>query len=387
MAQDRSIDILDYLIIIVKRKKFLISLTFITFILSYLAVYFLIDEEYESTAIIVPTGESSLSELSGIVKNLKDLPLGLGGGSKSIETDLYITLIYSRSTLENMLKKFDLLNDYGLESIEKAVKTLRDNINANVNDEDAFEISVRAKSPQKAADMVNYLLDYLNNRVIELNVNKSRNNREFIGQRYNDITQKLEIAEDSLQIYQEKSGMFEVKEQLKLIMGAYSELETELIDKELEFSFLEEILPKDSPKLEQIRTQFNLYKNELESIKKKGKDKSIFLPYNSLPQKAKNYLRHYRDVEIYHTILEFIIPLFEQAKFEEQKNIPVLQIIDRGYVPEKKVYPPRLLFTALITIIIMAFTMVYILLKEAFKGPDHPKIILLKENLSFRNRK
>ncbi|MCZ7614320.1 MAG: hypothetical protein M5T52_12495 [Ignavibacteriaceae bacterium] len=50
----------------------------------------------------------------------------------------------------------------------------------------------------------------------------------------------------------------------------------------------------------------------------------------------KKFLRLYRDIEIYTAILEFIVPIYEQAKLEEQKNIPVLQVIDYGVVPEKK---------------------------------------------------
>jgi capsule polysaccharide export protein KpsE/RkpR len=379
--QDRSLDILDYLIIFLKKKKILIFLTIVIFILSYLTVYFFIDEEYESTAIIVPTGEISISGLSNLMKDLKNLPLGLGGDYKSGETDLYITLIYSRNTLEDLIKKFNLLDDYKLESIEEATKTLRGKIFAEENDENAFEITVRAKSRQKAADMVNYLLDYLNNKVIEFNVNKSRNNRKFIEQRYYDILHKLASAEDSLQEYQEESGMFEAKEQLKLILGAYSELETDVLNKEIEYLFLNEILPEDSPQLEQIKKQFYLYKNQLEEIKNKGKDDSFFLPYNSLPKKSKNYLRHVRDVEVYNTFLEFIIPLYEQAKFEEQKNIPILQVIDRGYIPEKKSYPPRLLYSATATIVVISFILFFLILREIVNNSQNPKIIYIRDQL------
>ncbi len=132
---------------------------------------------------------------------------------------------------------------------------------------------------------------------------------------------------------------------------------------------------------------FLSYKTELESLKKYGKDNSIFLAYKSLPQKAKNFLRHYRDVEVFNKLLEFVIPLFEHAKFEEQKNIPILQVVDYGRVPEKKSYPQRILFASIATFIAIIFTLIYLLLSQIFKSSDDQRIIMIKKNLSFRKEK
>ncbi|MCZ7614321.1 MAG: hypothetical protein M5T52_12500 [Ignavibacteriaceae bacterium] len=181
------------------------------------------------------------------MKNLKDLPLGLGGSSKSASTDLYITIIYSRSNLENVIKKFDLLNDYNLNSMEKAVKLVSKKIEAEVTDEDAFEISVRAKTREKSAEIVNYLLEVLNQKVIELNIAKSRDNRIFLENRYAELKENLRIVEDSLQHFQESTGLYEAKEQLKLIAGTYTELETKITMKKIELEILENMYEKESP--------------------------------------------------------------------------------------------------------------------------------------------
>ena len=387
MSQDRSIDILDLIITILKRKKLLFIITTVTFILSYLAIYIFIDEEYESTALIVPSGESTLSGFSGLMKNLKDIPLGLGGKSKSSETDFFTTIIYSRTSLENLISKFDLQKDYNEESLNKTIKKLKDNIDAGLNTDDAYEIKLRASSPSKAADMVNYLLDYLNKTVIEYNVSKSRDNRIFIEQRYSEIISDLRKAEDSLQFYQEKSGLIEAEQQLKLILSAYSELETNMIENQLKLSLFENFYPKNSPHLELLKNQVELYRTEIKNLKSKGRENSLFLPYQSLPQKAKSFLRYYRDVEIYKTILEFIAPLYEQAKFEEQKNIPILQVIDRGRAPEKKSYPPRTVFSILFTFTMLILVIIGIVIKESFQNSQNVKVKVIAEHLSIRRKK
>jgi hypothetical protein len=82
-------------------------------------------------------------------------------------------------------------------------------------------------------------------------------------------------------------------------------------------------------------------------------------------------------------MLEFIIPLYEQSRFEEQKNIPVLQIIDKGIPAEKKSYPPRSLFALLITIFMMVAFLGILTGNDIFKNSTNPKLILLKKNLTF----
>ncbi|MEI7812993.1 MAG: Wzz/FepE/Etk N-terminal domain-containing protein, partial [Ignavibacteria bacterium] len=278
MVENRGFDILDYFVLVLKWKKFLL-ITFISvFVLSYLIIYIFIPVEYESSALIVPSGnESSMGGVSGLMKNLKDLPLGIGGLSKSSETDLYITIIYSRSTLEKLIGKFDLLKDYNLISMEKALKKLKKNIKGSLTRESAFEIIVRASSPQKAAEMTNFLLSLLNESVINLNITKSRNNREFLEKRYNDIRARLKDAEDSLQLYQQYSGLLEAKEQAHLMLNTYSKLQGDVIEKQMELSIMEKITAGDSPQLKLMKTQLEEYETELGKMKRNGGDKNVLL--------------------------------------------------------------------------------------------------------------
>lgn len=388
MAENRGFDVLDYIVLLVKWKKFLLIFLVSVFVLSYAAVYFSIPEEFESTAVIIPSGsESSMGGVSGLMKNLKDLPLGLGGTSKTTETDLYMTIVYSRSTLEKLIKKFNLMQDYKLTSMEESVKSLSKKIFADVTEQNAFRVTVRARTPQKSADMVNYLLSLMNETIIDLNVSKSRNNREFLEKRYQEIKNNLKEAEDSLQIYQQRSGILEAKEQPKLILDAYSKLESEITSKQVELSIMEKIVAKDSPQLNLLRTQLQEYKNEFERMGRTRDKESLLLPVNSLPEKTKNYLRYFRNVEVYNAILEFIIPLYEQAKFEEQKNIPVLQVIDYGRVPERKAYPPRTLIAAVSTLIIVLFILLLMILKLAIGSSSNPKVIFIRGELGFRRAK
>lgn len=381
MAENHDSSFLDYLVLIVTWKRLFLVLAASLMVVSYLMIYFFIDPEYDSSAVIMPTEDKGLGGISSIMKNLSNVPLGLGSVSKSSDMDLYTTIIGSRAMLEKIVVKFDLMKDYHQKSMEKAVEILRGKIKKRVTDENAYEITVRATSAQKSVDMANYILEELNRVVVELDVAKSRENRIFLEQRYNEMTNNLRLAEDSLQYYQESTGMLEAKEQSKLIITTYSTFEAELISKQIELSILERTQSKDSPQLQGLRMQVNEYESKLTSMKKKGEENGIILALDSLPSAAKQYLRHFRDVEVYSKILEFLVPMYEQSRFEEEKNVPVLQVIDHPVAPEKKSYPPRFLFSLFITIggLLMAFF--YLLLNENDEWKKSEKILFIKSNI------
>jgi len=202
MGDFRDSSFLDYLVLLVKWKRLLLIVAASLFTISYLFIYFFVAEEYESTATILPAEDKQVSGVSAIMKNLSNLPVGLSASTKNADMDLYTTIINSRPTIEQIISKFDLLKEYKTESMEKAVKTLRKQIKGKVNDENAYEITVRASSAKKASDIASYLLELLNKTIVELNVAKSKNNRIFLEQRYNEMSANLHIAEDSLQYYQ-----------------------------------------------------------------------------------------------------------------------------------------------------------------------------------------
>ena len=384
MSEDKKVDLLDYLVIIVKWKKTLIIVALITAIISYLAIYFLIDKQYDAFATIIPVEEN---QITGIASLLKNIPSDITGANlNNTEMSMYNTIIYSRGLLEKVIDKFNLVDVYEYdrsdpEYMEKTLKKLSNNIFTEITENNAYEITVRAKTSQNAALMTNYIIKLLNSRIVELKISKSGQNREFLEARVNDIRNNLKVAEDSLMEFQKKSGLLSAEEQLKGIMDAYATLETELITKQIQKDILEHILDKNNPRVKNMEIEVNQFEEKLKNIKKKGQPNSPLLSISSLPQKTIGYYRLYREIEINNAILEFVMPLYEQAKFDEQKDTPILQVVDYAVPPVKKSYPPRTIFTILITFGVLMFSYIIILFKENDEIYESEKLAFIKKNI------
>lgn len=386
MEKERKIDLLDYLVIIVKWKKFLIFLLIPTMILTYLAIYLFVEEQYDAEVLIVPSGDEGMSGITSLIGNLDlNLPFSLGGAA-SPDMNIYSTIIYSRTNLEEIIDKFNLIENYGLSADikdfrKKAVEILYNNINALETDFMAYAIEVRANDPKLASDIANYIVELLNGKIVTLKTEKSRNNRIFLEQRLVEIRENLRLAEDSLVQYQEYSGLISPEEQYKGIVEAYSGIESDLITRRIQKSVLEKIKGENSPDVTNLQYEIKEIEDKMRDIKNYGEPAGIIPPIKNLPEKAINYFRLLREVEINSTILEFMLPLYEQSKIEEKKDIPTLQVIDFAIPYETKSYPPRLLFTLLITFSVFLFAFFAILLKERGNRGQDDKMKFIRENL------
>lgn len=79
--------------------------------------------------------------------------------------------------------------------------------------------------------------------------------------------------------------------------------------------------------------------------------------------------------------MEFLVPMYEQARFDEQKNVPVLQVVEYPVPAEKKAYPPRTIFTLIITFGGLIITFFYVLVNENDNWKKDEKIKFIRENI------
>jgi uncharacterized protein involved in exopolysaccharide biosynthesis len=389
MAETKKIEFLDYLVLLVTWKKVLLTVFFVSLILSYLFVRFFIEPSYSATATIIPAVEANA--LSGLTSLIKDfsvaLPTGLSGMTKESEMDIYNTILFSRTSVERLIDKYDLQKLYKIKSREMAIKAIRKTIKTDVTMNNAFIIIASAKTPKLACDITNDLVTYLNDKIIELHIAKAKDNRRFLEQRYNEIKTNVKNAEDSLQAYQEKTGVFEVNEQTKATLENLSKLESELAVKQVEYSVVNKIYGENSPVTSNAKITLQEYQKSFDQMKN-GQDRTkIIIGINSLPKKAMEYYKYFRDVKIYNQMLEFIIPLFEQSKFDEQKTIPIIQIIDPAVPPEKKSFPPRTLLALITACTVSFFTIFFLIMKEILSSTSNPKIsFITKEFFNFKKK-
>ena len=77
----------------------------------------------------------------------------------------------------------------------------------------------------------------------------------------------------------------------------------------------------------------------------------ILGPFSLAPELGGKYVRLFREMEIQNKILEFVTPLYEQAKVEEKRETPSVIVLDSALVPERKAKPKASLYGVLAMVV------------------------------------
>lgn len=377
----------DYLYILYKWRKFLIINLLIIIALS-VGISFLIPVKYKATSVVIVPPESSfgLGGLAGLVggkssaASLGSKLLGVSGSSE----DVLLGILNSRTALTSVINKYKLKDYYEITdgNMDKILKAFSNDLSFEPNEYGMIEISVVNKSPELSAEIANhfyYLLDSLN---IQLNIEQARNNRLFIEQRYFQNLADLRAAEDSLYQFQKKYGIVAVPEQLEVAVKASAEIEAQLATKEMAAHFIKLQFGENSPHYQGALLEVNLLRDRVKELKNAEKLTTltnVLFPFKEMPDISIQYLRAFREVEIQQTILEIIVPLYEQAKVEEQKSIPTVFLLDKAVPPQLKDSPKKA-FIVLLSVFLTFFIMIVIVFqadkslnRKEYKNPLEEK--------------
>ncbi len=342
-----------YINIILDHKK-LISITVLSIgLLTAFLVYFVIKPVFYSSAVVKAAGKTS--GISGLLSTGSLPDIGgldeISGGSVAKELALYNQILVSRRCLEEAVKKFNLMEVYDQKYMQDMLKDFRENILDVTKDNKSgtMEIGVFDTSPERARDIAAYLVEQLNKINTELNVLNAKNNREFIESRYNSIKDELKQAEDSLKLYQDSYGIAPDIVAKSVVQTAV-QMEAEIKSEEVKLEILKKMLSGDQSEVKMQENKIAALRNELAKVKNTD-DNENFLNLKNTPFKVLNYLRLQRNVEIKNKLLVYILPIFEQAKIEEKKEMPSVLVLDQPEVPELKKKPKRLMLVGLSIII------------------------------------
>lgn len=343
-------DLLQFAIVLSRWKKFIattvVGVTVITSVVSLL-----LPRWYASSVTVLPPKNQNLLSSFGLSSTALMRQLspfrGLGTLGQSPDIYNYLAVLKSRSLLERVVKKFDLVTVYGVKdsSISDAIEELLSNTDFRVSEEGTLRIEVADKTAEHAAAMANYFAVVLDEINRDLSVREARGNKDFIQERVEKNIADLRQSEDTLKKFQQKHGFVGLTDQNASAASAIAELYSKKMVKEMEVGFLERALGKNNPQLEAA----NL---ELSELYAKLKD---------IPELGTTYLRLYRDFAIQQKLFEILVPLLEQAKIEEKRDTPTLLVLDRAvvaeipYRPKKRIIVTVFFLIALVTSVSVAF--------------------------------
>ncbi len=368
---------------IIIRWRRLLIINFILAAVLTLSVLLLFPNRYRASASIMPpesdAGGLGLAGMlpSGISSLLGGSGLSLPG--MATPSDLYAAILRSRAVSMAVLRKNNLKEVYKAKLDVDALNMLHKNTAIIVTSEGIISLSYEDTDPLRAANVANSFIEELNRVNRENLVSKARAMREFIEGRLDESVRDLTNAEEEFKAFQLEHNAISLDEQIKASINAIAELRGQLILAEIELGVMKKSLSPDNArfknqefKIEQIKMQlFKLEKGDAAQ-----QDSSILnVPMAEAPELGLQYARLLRELLIQETIFKLLKQQYEQAKIQELRDTPTIQVLDAARPPEKKSGPFRVSSSILGGILSFGLTLFFVIvyeftLNEKKKGSD-----------------
>ena len=391
-----EINLLAYLIILLKRKKLIIGITLGAAVITAI-ISFIMPPIYEAETAILPPQQSSSSTAQLLSQIGPGGMTGLVGGALGLQTPaaLYIGLLKSRTVLDHIIDRFKLMELYEVEYREAARKKLLEDVLDATSDKDSgiITVNIEDKDPKRAADMANAFVDELKNLTKGLAVTEAAQRRLFFEEHLKDTKTSLMKAEEAMKSFQEKTGALLVEDQARAVIEGIAGLRAQIAAKEVEVKVMRTYSTPNNPYLKIAEKTLSCLKTELNKLEAKGS--SVYdplMPTGRMPEVGTEYVRKLRDVKFNETLFELLTKQYEAAKLDEARDAAIIQVIDKAVPPQKKTKPKTILLIAVATCmgfflsVLLAFFMEYT--EKSSTNPEtKARFEILKKYSAFRLKK
>ena len=347
---EREVNIRDYFKVIVKWRRLI---AFNTAVITVLAVIIslVLPKRYTATATLLPPVEqpeilgisSLLGGGLGAVASMAGLP------GMATPSDVFARILSSRRVTERVIEKCNLLDEYGVESLEEALKSLHGATTLEVSPEGVIAISVNAKGPVLAADIANSYVDELDIFNMEVNMTRGKRNRIFIEDRLAKVKEDLKASEESLKVFQQNHKTVSLEDEVRVAIEAAGNLKAQIIAREVQLGVMRGYATEQNPQVKSLKSEIAQLNRQLRQIeygsKSKGSDSKFgagfSVPFAKLPAVGLELARLMRDAKIQEVVFELLTQQYEQAKISEVRDTPTIQVLDRAVPPERRSFPQR----------------------------------------------
>lgn len=387
-----EINLLDFLIVLLKRKGLIIKTTLGIAIITAI-ISLIIPPVYRAETRILPP-QGSVSSGLGLFSQLGgETGLSLAGGLLGLKTpsDLYAGFLTSNTVLDRIIDRFKLMELYDIEYRVDARKELLDNIDVSIDTKSGIiTLEVEDKDPERATQMANAFVEELKNLTRGLAITEASQRRLFFEEELRNTKLSLMKAEEEFKKLQEKTGALKIEKQAEAVIEGIAELRAQIAAKEVELRVMRTYSTPNNPDLQKAEEALRAMKAELKKLEEKGStNPDPLMPTGRMPEVEIEYIRKLRDLKFNETLYELLTKAYEAARLDEAQDAVVIQVIDKAIPPDKRAKPKRTLmvliaaFTGFFLSVFIAFIAEY--REKASEDPENRKRLeFIRDNLKFR---
>jgi len=295
----------------------------------------LITPKYKSSVILFPASTNAISK--ALLADNYGGKLDILEFGEEAQTEQLLQILSSNEIRSRVIKKFNLMEHYEIESDSKYKMTrLIEEYNSNITYQRteymAVEITVLDKDPQLAADIANYISDQLDSVKNKMQKERATKAFQIVETEYKKLQNDIKSLEDSLTVLR-KMGVNDYETQAE----AYN-----------------------------TQLAIALSKNNKEAVRAIEERLQLLGDYGSA------YVSLRDELELEKKQLSAIKAKYEEAKVDATQDLPSKFVVDKAFKAERKSYPIRWLIVILSVVSVFFISIMTLIIIENFSKKKFP---------------
>ena len=371
---DTEFTLLDFLVLLLQHKRFVTRFVLGAFVLGVI-VALVWPPSYESKVVLLPpsqgpsSGSSILGQM-GSLGALGSLASLAGGGLLKNPTDMYVSLLTSRTVEDAMIKRFDLMKEYREKRMVDARKALERHTTVVPGTKDGLiRLTVDDHDPKRAAELANGYIEEFRKLSASLAISEAARRRLFFQQEVQQSKDALTAAEDAMTKTQRSTGVLQIDSQARALIESAALLRGQVVAKQVQIEGMRSFAAEDNPNLILAKQELAALQAQLDKVAGSQTDagSDINLSKGRVTQAGMEYLRRYRDLKYQETVYELLAKELEIAKLDEAREGSIIQVVDAPVVPDKESSPHRLIIIIGSTVLAFFIAVFWLLLRRRFE--------------------
>jgi uncharacterized protein involved in exopolysaccharide biosynthesis len=215
--------------------------------------------------------------------------------------------------------------------------------------EPTLSVSVQACCPHFAADIANTYLIELDKYNRENTITSTKRLRKYIERRLEAAEVELDEAQQDLREFQEKHRAISISQQAEATLKVLSEMEAQRVALEVQKAAKEKFYTGPHIEIEQLKAQMEALQKNIDRLtyseeekvpveREKGKVE-FYIPLTRIPALNFDESKLLLKVKAKTGVVSMLTAQLEQARLEETKDMPTINVLDWARPPERPVKP------------------------------------------------
>ncbi len=309
-------------------------------------VSLLLPQWYKSRATVLPP-ESAASQLDVIgMMQFAGYQPGLIP-TLSSPSEVYAAILGSVRIRRAVIDSLDLGEVYDERGLEKLLGEIGKHTWISVTGEGIVVVECEDKKPERAKLMVDTYVNELDRFNRFSKVTSAKAVRQFIEVRIEQVVDELDAAESRLRVFKDSTGAVLISEQARVSIETAADIFAMIAELEVQRERLKFFATEKSPEIIDVNRQIAALERKLAEMGYRAStspvrhETTLFPRASDAPGLELDLARLMRDVEVKQAVYAVLSEQYEQARIQETKDTPTVQVLDWGHVPTVRYRPKR----------------------------------------------